>query len=119
MNAVEAGDFRKLLEAERERVMSALAAMREDGQRTMDEEVGVPGGVGADTASITFERELGSGLEEGAQQALARIDRALARIEEGTYGTCERCGNPIGRERLEARPSATLCIDDQRLVDRG
>ena len=119
MNAVEAAEFRGLLEAERERVMSALATMREDGQRTMDEEVGVPGGVGADTASITFERELGSGLEEGAQQSHARIDKALARIDEGTYGICERCGEPIGRERLEVRPSATLCIDDQRRVDRG
>ena len=119
MNAVEASEFRELLEAERERVVSALATMREDGQRTMDEEVGVPGGVGADTASITFERELGSGLEEGAQQALARIDKALARIDEGTYGICERCGEPIGRERLEVRPSATLCIEDQRRVDRG
>ena len=119
MNAVEASEFRELLEAERERVLAALAQMREDGQRTMDEEVGVPGGVGADTASITFERELGSGLEEGAQQALARIDKALARIDEGTYGICERCGEPIGRERLEVRPSATLCIEDQRRVDRG
>ena len=119
MNTVEAAEFRELLEGERERVISALASMREDGQRTMDEEVGVPGGVGADTASITFERELGSGLEEGAQQTLVRIDRALARLEEGTYGVCERCGNPIGRERLLARPSATLCIDDQRLADRG
>ena len=119
MNTVEAAEFRELLETERERVVSALASMREDGQRTMDEEVGVPGGVGADTASITFERELGSGLEEGAQQTLARIDRALARLDDGTYGICERCGNPIGRERLQARPSATLCIDDQRLADRG
>jgi DnaK suppressor protein len=119
VNAVEAAEFRELLEAERERVITALATMREDGQRTMDEEVGVPGGVGADTASITFERELGSGLEEGAQQSLDRIDRALARIAEGTYGICERCGEPIGRERLEVRPSATLCIEDQRRVDRG
>ncbi len=119
MNTVEAAEFRELLEAERVRVVSALETMHEDGQRTMDEEVGVPGGVGADTASITFERELGSGLEEGAQHALARIDRALARIDEGTYGICERCGEPIGRERLEARPSAMLCIDDQRLADRG
>ena len=119
MNAVEAEEFRKLLEAERGRIISALATMREDGQRTMDEEVGVPGGVGADTASITFERELGSGLEEGAQQSLARIDRALARMDEGSYGICERCGEPIGRERLLARPSATLCIQDQRLADRG
>jgi DnaK suppressor protein len=119
VNAVEAAEFRELLEQERERVASALATMHEDGQRTMNEETGVPGGVGADTASVTFERELGSGLEEGAQAALARIDRALARIEDGTYGICERCGKPIRRERLLARPSATLCIDDQRLSDRG
>jgi RNA polymerase-binding transcription factor len=119
VNATEAAEFRTLLESERERVLSALAIMREDGQRTMDEEIGVPGGVGADTASVTFERELGSGLEEGAQQALERIDHALELLEQGAYGTCERCGNPISRERLLARPSATLCIDDQRLADRG
>lgn len=119
MNSTEAAEFRILLESERERVMVALAIMREDGQRTMDEETGVPGGVGADTASVTFERELGSGLEEGAQQALERIDHALERLEQGAYGTCERCGKPISRERLLARPSATLCIDDQRLADRG
>ena len=112
MNATEAAEFRTLLVSERQRVIGALAIMREDGQRTMDEEIGVPGGVGADTASVTFERELGSGLEEGALQALERI-------EQGAYGTCERCGKPIGRERLLARPSATLCIDDQRLADRA
>ena len=119
MNATEAAEFRTLLVSERQRVIGALAIMREDGQRTMDEEIGVPGGVGADTASVTFERELGSGLEEGALQALERIDHALERLEQGAYGTCERCGKPIGRERLLARPSATLCIDDQRLADRA
>ena len=59
------------------------------------------------------------GLEEGAQQTLTQIDRALAKLEDGSYGTCERCGKPIGEERLRARPWATLCIDDQRLADRG
>jgi RNA polymerase-binding protein DksA len=115
----EVAELRTLLVQERERLESSLATIREDGNRTMDEEVGVPGGVGADTASVTFERELGSGLEEEKQQALVRIDQALARIDEGTYGTCERCGKPIAHERLLARPSASLCIDDQRLVDRG
>jgi DnaK suppressor protein len=115
----EVAEFRTLLESERDRLVSALATMREDGQRTMDEEVGVPGGVGADTASFTFERELGTGLEEGAQQSLDQIDHALARLDDGTYGTCERCGKAIGRERLLARPSATLCIDDQRLAGRA
>jgi DnaK suppressor protein len=119
VNATEAAEFRILLESERERIISALATMREDGQRTMDEEIGVPGGVGADTASVTFERELGSGLEEGAQQALERIDHALQLLEQGAYGTCERCGKPIGAERLEAIPHATLCIDDKRLQEHG
>ena len=47
------------------------------------------------------------------------IDAALARIDAGTYGTCERCGRPIGQERLEAIPYATLCIDCKREVERG
>ena len=42
---------------------------------------------------------------------LAAIDAALERMEEGTYGICEKCGKPIGEERLEALPWATLCID--------
>ena len=46
---------------------------------------------------------------------LAAIDKALAKIEDGTYGTCERCGKPIGAERLEALPYAELCIDCKRL----
>ena len=119
MTPAEAAEFRSLLEVEREKVMSALAGFREDGQRTMEDEVGLPGGVGADTASFTFERELDEGLEEGAQQTLAQIDRAIGKLDDGSYGMCERCGKEIPEERLRARPWALLCIDDQRLVDRG
>jgi RNA polymerase-binding protein DksA len=119
MTPAEAAEFRTALEEERERLALSLATLHEDGKRTMEDEVGLPGGVGADTASATFERELGEGLEEGTQQTLSQIERALARLEAGTYGTCERCGNPIARERLLARPAATLCIDDQRMADRG
>jgi DnaK suppressor protein len=119
MNGTETAEFRTRLEGERDRISDALAVLHEDSLRTMGDEVGVPGGVGADTASATFERELGTGLEEGAQHTLAQIDHALERLDDGSYGTCERCGNPIGRERLLARPAATLCIDDQRLADRA
>jgi DnaK suppressor protein len=119
MTPAEAAEFRTLLEGERERLMLSLAGLREDGQRTYADELGVYGGVGADTASATFERELGTGLEEGAQQMLEQIERALARIDEGTYGICERCGQPIAEERLLAKPAATLCIEDQRLAGRA
>lgn len=115
----DAVEFRGLLDQERVRISNALAAFHEDGQRTMLEEAGLPGGVGADTASSTFERELDEGLEVRAQQVLSQIDKALARLDDGTYGLCERCGKQIAHERLLARPFATLCIDDQRLLDRG
>ena len=72
----------------------------------------------ADTASETFERELDEGLEEGALRRLREVDEALARIEEGTYGTCAVCGREIPHERLEALPWATLCIDDARRQSR-
>ena len=45
-----------------------------------------------------------------ARDRLAEIDAALARLDEGSYGVCERCGQPIGVERLAARPAATTCV---------
>jgi len=72
-----------------------------------------------DMASVTFDRELDEGLEEGAQQTLDQIDAALGRIEDGTYGRCEVDGEPIPEERLRALPWATLCIDHQRAAGRG
>jgi DnaK suppressor protein len=115
----EARGFRGLLEVERERISGAIANLHENGRRVLDDETGDGGGVGADTASLTYDRELDEGLEESALQTRAQIDRALQRIEDGSYGTCERCGKQISAERLRARPWATLCIDDQRNADRG
>jgi RNA polymerase-binding transcription factor len=73
----------------------------------------------AETASVTIDREIDYSLEENETRVLAAIDAALGRIEDGTYGTCERCGNAIEPERLEALPWATLCIDDKRRDERG
>lgn len=119
MTPQELGAFQEMLARERTRVAGAIASLHDNGARSLDEEGASPGGVGADTASITFDRELEEGLEEGAIQTLAQIDRALVRLADGSYGTCERCGRPIGSERLGVRPWVTLCIDDQRLADRG
>ena len=117
-------EMRALLEQERQRITNAIEYLHQENPGNMEDELGELAGRGADNhmgdmASVTFDRELDQGLEEGAQQTLAQIDRALAKIEEGTYGICERCGKPIAEERLRARPWATLCIDDQRLADRG
>ena len=64
----------------------------------------------ADQGSATFERELDMTLEENVRDALGEVRAALARIDDGTYGTCERCGAEIPAERLEAVPTASLCI---------
>jgi DnaK suppressor protein len=123
MTAIDVSEFRSLLEQERTRIVDAIEYLASENPGNMQDELGELGGRGVDNhlgdmASVTFDRELDEGLEEGAQQTLAQIERALAKLDEGTYGTCERCGKPIGQERLRARPWATLCIDDQRLADR-
>lgn len=60
--------------------------------------------------TIAFERQQVAGLLREARIRLADLDVALTRIDEGTYGTCEGCGGPIGDERLEALPGVALCI---------
>ena len=62
---------------------------------------------------------MASTLEENSTHVLGEIDGALARIDEGTYGTCQRCGDSIAEERLEALPWAMLCIDCKRKQERS
>jgi RNA polymerase-binding protein DksA len=124
VTSIDTTEFRTRLVEERRRIVETIAHLHEENRRDMEDELGELAGRGvdnhlADMATVTFDRELDEGLEEGAQQTLAQIDHALARLDEGTYGSCERCGKPIAEERLQARPWATLCIEDQRLADRG
>ena len=72
-----------------------------------------------DSASGTLDREIDYTLEENEERVLAAIDAALKRIDEGTFGTCRTCGSPIGRDRLEALPYTTQCIDCKRREERG
>ena len=68
----------------------------------------------ADTATETVDREIDYTLEENSSNVLREIDAALARIEDGTYGSCETCGKPVELERLEHLPWATQCAADAR-----
>ena len=61
-------------------------------------------------ATIAFERSQVDSLIERARLHLAEVDAATERVAAGTYGTCERCGGPVGEARLEARPTARRCI---------
>jgi RNA polymerase-binding transcription factor len=64
----------------------------------------------ADAGTKTFEREHELALTQNAQDLLDQGERALGRIDAGTYGVCESCGQPIGKARLLAFPRATLCM---------
>lgn len=119
MTDIDTDVFRRRLEDERARLTNAVQFLERENAGSIEDELGEVSAAGtdnhlADTASATYDRELDEGLEEGAQQTLDDIDAALRRIEEGSYGTCEVCGKPIGAERLSAIPWARLCIDDQR-----
>ena len=65
----------------------------------------------SDRSHSTEERSRLLSVAKALRSNLRDVERALAKMDAGTYGTCERCGNPISRERLEALPWAVLCID--------
>jgi DnaK suppressor protein len=81
----------------------ALAEEMEPGDVQFDEESGEGG-------TLNIERERDLALSAQARLAVEEIDHALAKIEVGTYGICERCGQPIARARLKALPQAALCV---------
>lgn len=73
----------------------------------------------ADDANETVEQATMLTLQHSAERQLDHVNEALARIEEGKYGTCTNCGKKINPDRLEALPFSTLCIDCQNLSDKG
>jgi DnaK suppressor protein len=68
----------------------------------------------ADSAHSTAERSRLLSVVTALRENLRDVEHAIAKLGEGTFGTCERCGRPIGDERLEALPWAALCIDCKR-----
>ena len=117
---LDVAEVRKGLEAERDRLRAAIEVVIHKSSltdETGDLSIGKDDHI-ADTASETFMRELDGGLEENAEHLLEKVESALERIDEGTYGTCLACGREIPEERLQAVPYATLCLDDARAQGR-
>ena len=71
-----------------------------------------------DIASLESDKALELRTRDRARKLISKIDEALKRIEDGTYGYCEETGDPIGLERLEVRPVATLSIEAQERHER-
>jgi DnaK suppressor protein len=117
VSTIDTDRFREALLQERARVLAAIENLHDENPGTISDETGedaVYDNHLADTATVTYDRELDYTLEENSEHVLADIDEALARIDQGTFGMCTTCGKPIAPERLEARPWATLCIGCQR-----
>ncbi|HZD18621.1 MAG TPA: TraR/DksA C4-type zinc finger protein [Actinomycetota bacterium] len=117
----ELDDLRKRLLDEQAELQDQLATIEESsfansqsdisGEVSFDEE-------NADAGTFTFERERDLSIENNVRDLLGKIDRALARMDEGTYGTCSRCGRPIEKARLKALPYVDLCIKDAQAQSR-
>lgn len=73
----------------------------------------------ADAGTATFERERDLSIRNNIEDLIDQTTRAIARIDDGTYGTCERCGKPIDAARLKALPHALLCMDCKRREERA
>ena len=71
-----------------------------------------------DRASVETDRALELRTRDRARKLISKIDQALERVDNGTYGYCEETGEPIGLRRLEARPIATLSIEAQERHER-
>ena len=104
---------RSLLQAERAEVQSLLATTEESGREDREAEDERGADVSDPAASLTAEG-MDDAIAESLRDRLAAIDRALRRLDEGTYGRSVRSGVPIPDERLEADPAAELTVEEAR-----
>lgn len=117
---MDQGRYRALLQRERTRLEDLREGLSDATQAVDTQTAADPGAGGhiADAGSETFERSRDLSIVEDLEAQLVEVAHAMQRIAHGTYGRCEACGGEIGFERLEARPSARFCLDDQREAER-
>ena len=109
-------ELRQRIEAERDRLTMEIGGLQEAAIQYTEgvgDEDRSYGNHMADDATNTYEQERQLALQRNLETVLAEVNQALHRMDEGTYGTCEVCGKEIPIERLEARPYATRCVEDQ------
>ncbi len=113
MNPRQREYFRRKLDAWKDEILresrETLENLQEESQNHPDL---------ADRASSESDRALELRTRDRQRKLIAKIDAALKRIEDGTYGYCEETGDPIGVARLDARPIATLSLEAQELHER-
>jgi RNA polymerase-binding protein DksA len=115
---------RNRLEAERARLEDVRASLLEEAAPEVvgamaAQELSSADQHPADIGTELFEREKDLSILEQVAAELNGVEQAIRRVDDGTYGVCDTCGRPIGAERLQARPAATLCVEDQARLERS
>jgi len=109
------GRFRKVLLKEREQIIGDVKQIYESSQ-----EMGQDGTQDiADEAANIYNEQILLTLNENERMRLRDVDESLDRIENGTYGVCEDCGEPIGLKRLEVKPVAKYCVPCKTKLEKG
>ncbi|GAA1905517.1 TraR/DksA family transcriptional regulator [Lapillicoccus jejuensis] len=107
----ELREIRAELETERDKARHDLQIAEADLQGLLREAGDGAGDDQADAGASIGGRDYEMTLAAGQRDKLDQVEHALERLDDGTYGTCESCGKPIGKLRLQAAPRATLCVD--------
>jgi DnaK suppressor protein len=114
----EMAELRSELLADVERLRSEIDAARHERESLLIDYGDGAGEDQADAGTKTFEREHEMSLANNALDMLQQDERALSRLEDGSYGQCESCGRLIGKARLQAFPRATLCMTCKQWEER-
>ena len=121
LTSQEIGELRTRLESERGELADQLTTIEDQAFAATQSDISGDVGVddeSADAGTATFEREKELSIEQNVRDLIQKIDRALKRIEDGTYGICEVCGKPIEKARIKALPYVDLCIKDAQARSR-
>jgi DnaK suppressor protein len=102
--------LRSRLESEQKRLSGELEQLKASARPANERREGSPFGKREEEATETLELETRLALEKRIIDQLAEVEHALSKFEEGTYGLCDNCGQPIDPDRLEALPQANLCL---------
>ena len=103
--------LRSRLESEQKRLVEELEQLQASAHPTDERREGSPFGKREEEATESLELEKRLALERRIIDQLAEVSHALAKFEDGTYGLCDNCGQPIDPARLEALPQANLCVN--------
>ncbi|HYJ74896.1 MAG TPA: TraR/DksA C4-type zinc finger protein [Kineosporiaceae bacterium] len=114
----ELAEQRRVLGAELSRIESEVASLQSALSDVLRDGGDGAGDDQADTGAKAFERDQEMTLLANTRESLFQTERALQRIMDGTYGTCESCGEGIGKMRLQAFPRATLCVSCKQRQER-